>query len=314
MASENVWSSNHHDDEDLLINDSDSDLEIDNVGPDYDSQGFVQKSHKIESDVSSASSKPVSGTIGSASSGAGGSSSSSGPAPPPAYTSRSNLMDSAFQQTTGGRVETRRFMGGDTLDEPVTATLLRDLRGVGFRLRQVIWYSPATSIREARGLGPESAGGFGYDPEAAERARALLQQDWDLWGPLVFCLLISVAMSMLAPNHQASQVFAGVFVLLWAGQAIVTLNIRLLGGNILFFHAMCVTGYCLFPIVIASILSAFVGSRIIRIIVDTILVAWAIYSATMGLKESGVLPSRVFLAMYPVGLLYTGLGWLCVIT
>lgn len=299
MPAEPAW--NSHQDEELLINDSDSDIEIDAAGADYDSQGFIQHNHKIESDV------PNTSTIGSSNAN------TSSSAPPP-YTSRSNLMDSAFQETTGNRVETRRFMGGDTLDEPVTATLLRDLRGVGFRLRQVIWYSPATSLREARGLSPEAAGGFGYDPEAAETARALLQQDWDLWGPLVFCLLISVAMSMLAPNHQASQVFAGVFVLVWAGQAVVTLNIRLLGGNILFFHAMCVTGYCLFPIVIAAMLSAFVGSHIIRIAVDTVLVAWAIYSATMGLKNSGVLPSRVFLAMYPVGLLYTGLGWLCVIT
>lgn len=307
MSSENAWSSNHHDDHDLLINDSDSEIEIDGAGADYDSQGFIQPDHRIESDVPSKG-KP-SGTFGS---GAAGSSSSS--APPPPYTSSSSMMDNAFQATTGDRVETRRFMGGDTLDEPVTATLMRDIRGVGFRLRQVIWYSPATSLREARGLSPESAGGFGYDPEAAERARQLTQQDWDLWGPLIFCLFISVAMSMLAPNHQSSQVFAGVFVLVWLGQAIVTLNIRLLGGSILFFHAMCVTGYCLFPLVIAATLSAFVGSHLVRIIVDSVLVAWAVYSATMGLKNSGIIPSRLFLALYPVGLFYTGLGWLCVIT
>lgn len=305
MSSANAWNNSTSSlrDDDLLIDDSEgSDLEISNRHDDYDSQGFIQPNRQIESDAPASKPTPSQTSTTSAS----GSSSRD---QPPQYS-----LDSAFTSTTGDRVEQRRFMGGDTLDEPVTATLMRDIRGVGFRLRQVIWYSPATSLREARGLGPEVAGGFGYDPDAADRARMLTQQDWDLWGPLVFCLFISVAMSMLAPNHQSSQVFAGVFVLVWLGQAIVTLNIRLLGGSILFFHAMCVTGYCLFPLVIAATLSAFVGSYLVRIIVDTILVAWAIYSATMGLKNSGVLPSRVFLAMYPVGLFYTGLGWLCVIT
>lgn len=308
MASSNVWDSNpkNSKDNDLLIDDSDdgSDLEISGLDNDYASQGFAQPNHQIESDVPQpASSSTAAGASSSRTYG------QQQQQQPPAYS-----MDSAFTSTTGDRVEQRRFMGGDTLDEPVTTTLMRDVRGVGHRLRQVIWYSPATSLREARGLGPDAAGGFGYDPDAAERARQLTQQDWDLWGPLVFCLFISVAMSMLAPNHQSSQVFAGVFVLVWLGQMVVTLNIRLLGGSILFFHAMCVTGYCLFPLVIASLISAFVGSYLVRVIADTILVAWAIYSATMGLKNSGVLPSRVFLAMYPVGLFYTGLGWLCVIT
>lgn len=306
--SSNVWDGDTREDDDLLIEDSDSDLEVSGSNSKYDSQGFIQPDQKIESDVPSSNAT------------AGGSSSSNTMRPGPSASSYSNTslpppytLDNAFTSTTGERVEQRRFMGGDTLDEPVTATLMRDIRGVGHRLRQVIWYSPATSLREARGLGPDSVGGFGYDPDAANNSQ-MIKQDWDLWGPLVFCLFISVTMSMLAPNHQSSEVFAGVFILIWMGQVIATLNIRLLGGEIMFFHAMCVTGYCLFPLVIASVLSAFVRSYLIRIIVDTVLVAWAIYSATMGLKDSGVLSSRVFLAMYPVGLFYTGLGWLCVIT
>ncbi|VVT51815.1 uncharacterized protein SAPINGB_P003222 [Magnusiomyces paraingens] len=314
----NVWKAPadiDDDDDNLLIDDSDgSDLEVSGLGNsrtnNYSNQGFIQPDHQIESDIpATPAPKSVPTNPTTSANAAAASSSFMSNQPPPAYS-----LDSAFTTTTGDRVEQRRFMGGDTLDEPVTATLMRDVRGVGHRLRQVIWYSPATSLREARGLDPEAAGGFGYDPNAAASAAHLTRQEWDLWGPLVFCLVIAVAMSMLAPNHQASEVFSGVFVLVWLGQMVVTLNIRLLGGNILFFHAMCVTGYCLFPLVIAAIISACVGSYLVRIIADTILVAWAIFSATMGLKHSGVLPSRVFLAMYPVGLFYTGLGWLCVIT
>ncbi|ANB15752.1 Yip4p [Sugiyamaella lignohabitans] len=187
----------------------------------------------------------------------------------------------------GERLEQRRFMGGDTLDEPITATLLRDVKAVGTRLRQIVWW---------------------YAEE-----RNTTHQEWDLWGPLVFCLLISTSMSMMAPNNQSSLVFSGMFALIWLGQVIVTLNIKLLGGTISFFHALCVSGYSLFPLVIAAVLGSFVGSRLIRLIVDVFLIAWAIYAATNGLKHSGVLSERVFLATFPVGLFYCGLGWLCVI-
>lgn len=38
-------------------------------------------------------------------------------------------------------------------------------------------------------------------------------------------------MSVSAPAGQVSLVFASVFVLVWAGSAVVTLNAKLLGGN-----------------------------------------------------------------------------------
>lgn len=195
------------------------------------------------------------------------------------------------QQVGAERLEQRRFMGGDTLDEPVWTTLLRDIKQVGMRLRQVVWRSQSDDMM----------------------SRSEVQQ-WDLWGPLVFCLMISTCLSMLAPNHQSSIVFSGMFALIWLGQVIVTLNVKLLGGTISFFHALCVTGYSLFPLVAAALLSAFVSHRLIRLPIDTAFVVWAIYSTTRGLKHSGVLPSRVLLASFPVGLLFTGIGWLCVIT
>lgn len=226
--------------------------------------------------------------------------------PPPSYS-----LDNQFAAATGGRVEQRRFMGGDTLDEPVTTTLMRDIRSVGFRLRQVVWYTPASSLQENHPeFIPASLSNFASTGEVGVSH----SQEWDMWGPLVFCLLIALTMSMIAPNHQASKVFSGIFVLTWVGQAVVTLNIKLLGGSISFFYALSVTGYCLFPLVIAALVSAFVKLFLVRIIVDIIMIGWAIYSATRGLRDNGVLPSRVVLAMFPVGLFYAGLGWLCVIT
>jgi len=56
-------------------------------------------------------------------------------------------------------------------------------------------------------------------------------RDWDLWGPLVFCLLLSLLLSFNAMNEQKSLVFSGVFAMVWIGEALVTLQIKLLGGN-----------------------------------------------------------------------------------
>lgn len=56
-------------------------------------------------------------------------------------------------------------------------------------------------------------------------------RDWDLWGPLVFCLLLSLLLSFNARADQKSFVFSGIFAMVWVGEAVVTLQIKLLGGH-----------------------------------------------------------------------------------
>ena len=99
--------------------------------------------------------------------------------------------------------------GGDglTLNEPVSTTFLRDLRRVGKKLRCVL---------------------LPLQPEADTLAEL---RDWDLWGPLLLCLVLSIITSSGAPDGQQSLVFASVFVLVWVGAAVVTLNAQLLGGK-----------------------------------------------------------------------------------
>lgn len=50
-------------------------------------------------------------------------------------------------------------------------------------------------------------------------------------GPLLFCLLLSFLLSINARDDQRSLVFSGVFATIWLGEAIVTFQIKLLGGN-----------------------------------------------------------------------------------
>ena len=44
----------------------------------------------------------------------------------------------------------------------------------------------------------------------------------------------------------------------------LTVNVVLLGGNIGFFQSMCLLGYCLFPMDLAALISAFVSNTIAR--------------------------------------------------
>ncbi|KAJ3204891.1 Yip1 member 6 [Clydaea vesicula] len=91
----------------------------------------------------------------------------------------------------------------DTLDEPVSQTLLRDLKSIWEKLKQVLL------------------------PHKKENSL----KDWDLWGPLLLCLALSIRLSITA-KLDAANVFQTVFVLIWAGSIVVTLNSKLLGGQL----------------------------------------------------------------------------------
>jgi hypothetical protein len=73
------------------------------------------------------------------------------------------------------------------------------------------------------------------------RNRALLR-DWDLWGPLVICVFISLYVSInhflsiksfsrLLRSDDKGPNFSQIFMLTFFGACLVTLNIKLLGGT-----------------------------------------------------------------------------------
>lgn len=134
----------------------------------------------------------------------------------------------------------------NTIDESVWDTVSRDLFAVWEKMKQVLWpkYLLGGVLSRAEGGDIESQG-FGRDLRglvgrwpAMVDTDGILQggmseglRDWDLWGPLIFCLLLSMFLSMRAPDKQTDLVFAGVFSIIWIGESVVTLQIKLLGGN-----------------------------------------------------------------------------------
>ncbi|KKK22357.1 hypothetical protein P175DRAFT_0502877 [Aspergillus ochraceoroseus IBT 24754] len=223
-----------------------------------------------------------------------------------------------------------RHAGQNTIDESVWQTLSRDLLAVWEKMRQVLW--PKYLIggmlqRRGGGIGAAERGeasGFGSGvrdilgrwPDADVVLQGGMSEglrDWDLWGPLIFCLLLSMFLS-IAKGEQSDLVFSGVFSLVWIGEAVVTLQIKLLGGNISFFQSVCIIGYTLFPLVIAALLSALGLPTIARIPVYLVLIAWSLAAGVSILGGSGVVRNRVGIAVYPLFVFYIALGCLCFIS
>ena len=182
-----------------------------------------------------------------------------------------------------------------TLNEPVIDTILRDVKRIGFKLKYVL----LPKVQE-------------------EKAKEL--RDWDLWGPLLLCMLLSLTLSLSSSSsatekteETASLVFSIVFCLISVGSVIITINTLLLGGTISFFQSVCVLGYCLFPMNIAALIVCPWGfPMFVKLIIVAAGFTWATLSS-VGFMSQLVNADRKALAVYPVLLFYLFLGWFILI-
>ncbi|SGY81655.1 BQ5605_C009g05513 [Microbotryum silenes-dioicae] len=202
------------------------------------------------------------------------------------------------RSTVGGVKTETRYTGQDTLDEPVSETIMRDLRAIGTKIVQVLHPTSENAVLK----------------------------DWDLWGPL-----------MATPSEQSLAIFTGVFVIVWLGSVVVTLNAKLLGGKVYvppnfqpqntlensptslqlfssFFQSLCVLGYCVFPIDIAAIVSVFIKVLWIRLPICLAAFGWSIWAAVNFLGGTRLEKDRAVLAIYPLVLLFFLLAWMVMLS
>jgi len=181
-----------------------------------------------------------------------------------------------------------------TLDEPVSETIMRDLRQVADKLKVVLL------------------------PLNTESQESVLQKlrEWDLWGPLLVCLLLSSILSVTAPGDSASLVFAAVFVIVWTGAAAVTLNAQLLGGTISFFQSVCILGYCVFPLTLSAfvclIMSLMFRQLLVKLIVVAVGFVWSTRASVVFMAKV-IKEERRMLAVFPVFFFYTFISWMIVV-
>ncbi|KAK3509354.1 hypothetical protein QTP70_029701 [Hemibagrus guttatus] len=177
-----------------------------------------------------------------------------------------------------------------TLDEPVKDTILRDLKAVGQKFVHVMY---------------------------PKKSSALLR-DWDLWGPLLLCVALALMLQGGSADSKddGGPQFAEVFVIVWFGSIIITVNSKLLGGTISFFQSLCVLGYCILPLTAAMLVCRLVllssnglVSFIVRLVVVTASFGWSTFASTAFLADSQP-PNRKALVVYPVFLFYFVISWM----
>ncbi|CAB4399249.1 Yip1-domain-containing protein [Rhizophagus irregularis] len=204
--------------------------------------------------------------------------------PTPKTTTTINIEQTSTSVSGSIGQQTRPY-ANDTLDEPVSVTILRDLRNVAIKLQQV--------------LNP--------------KGRRDVLKDWDLWGPLILCLSLAIILSFNGPTGQDISIFTGVFVIVWCGSAIVTINAKLLGGAVSFFQSVCTLGYCIFPLVLIAFVNIFTSNIFIRIPLVILALGWSLYASVSFLSASH-LANRRTLAVYPLFLFYSVIGWMVFVT
>ncbi|CAH9070469.1 unnamed protein product [Cuscuta epithymum] len=176
--------------------------------------------------------------------------------------------------------------GPNTLTEPVWDTVKRDLARIVSNLKLVVFPNP-----------------FREDPGKALR-------DWDLWGPFFFIVFLGLTLSWSA-SVKKSEVFAVAFALLAAGAVILTLNVLLLGGHIIFFQSLSLLGYCLFPLDVGALVCMVMDNVIVKLVVVGVTLAWSSWAA-YPFMSTAVTSSRKALALYPVLLMYVSVGFLII--
>jgi hypothetical protein len=58
----------------------------------------------------------------------------------------------------------------------------------------------------------------------------------------------------MTSKKESGIVFTTVFIIIWIGSMIITLNTKLLGGKMSLMQCICLLGYCLFPLDVAALL------------------------------------------------------------
>jgi hypothetical protein len=131
-------------------------------------------------------------------------------------------------------------------------------------------------------------------------------KQWDLFGPLFFTIFLSYFLNASKDTEEMSRTFIIVFCLMWIGGSIVTINVILLGSHITLFQSLSILGYCIFPILLASMINYFFKSLFkfgIKVAIASGAYIWCCFSSVsfmsdvLGQEKKG-------LGLFPIFLFY----------
>ena len=189
-----------------------------------------------------------------------------------------NTNDNNNINNNNNENENKKASNFETLDEPIIDTFKRDLNRICIKLKNVV--IPTLNAKKKEEL-----------------------QNWDLWGPLLFCLLLATALT--TSKSDTGKGFLYIFIIVWIGSIILTFNCQFLGAKIGICQMSCLLGYCLFPISFAAIIIAIFNIRkaSVKVIISIIAFVWSCFSS-IGFISSLIEPKRKMIAVFPVFLFY----------
>ena len=142
-------------------------------------------------------------------------------------TNNNQYPDFSDINNQNGNNYTQEIYVHNSLNEPIMTSLTRDLNRIYGKLKVVAL------------------------PVASEAKNKELKQ-WDLWGPFIICLLLGAILCFTSKKN-SGLVFSMIFIIMWIGAMIITMNSSLLGGKLTLMQCICLLGYCTFPSVVASL-------------------------------------------------------------
>eukprot|EP00924_Labyrinthula_sp_SR-Ha-C_P000037 snap_masked-scaffold_60-processed-gene-0.3-mRNA-1 protein AED:0.03 eAED:0.03 QI:0/-1/0/1/-1/1/1/0/206 len=187
-----------------------------------------------------------------------------------------------------------------TIDEPINETFKRDAKSILEKLKHALHPSQ----------------------DKGESLRVM--RNWELWGPMIFCLCLALSLSVNSSTEDVEGVFTLVFALFWIGGFIVTLNAKLLGSFSSLLQNLCVLGYCQVPLVassmVLSIMHYFEANfsvpfwlwELQKVALVVFALIWSTKSAAAVLGDL-VGREKKTLAVYPVVLLYSSIAWMIIV-
>ena len=186
----------------------------------------------------------------------------------------------------------------NSLNEPIITSLTRDLNRIYAKLKIVAL------------------------PVSSEQKHKELKQ-WDLWGPFIICLLLGIILCFTSKKN-SGLVFSMIFIIMWIGAMIITMNSSLLGGKLTLMQCICLLGYCTFPSVVASLINRVILKfipEVGKLCIVFISFIWStkgksyyiyinfIFIASVPFIAENINPKKKLLAVYPVMLYFLYLNY-----
>ena len=219
----------------------------------------------------------------------------------------------------------------NTLDEPIKITIMRDIKGIANKayivlhpikrvpLLQKVLINNNQWIQSDR-VDDETDLNTVKSIENDIKYQQLFK-DWDLWGPLLFCLLLATLLSLQIDVSNQGITFGFIFSFVWIGAVVTSLNASLCRVPFPVFPTVCILGYCIAPLCINALIICLISLPVrsatvtpiwlilIKALLSIFACVWSC-SAALSFLEYLTPEDKKELILFPIVLFFVFLTWI----